>query len=96
MTTFILQHVPFETPGILESLDSYTLIKLYEGMPLPSVDEVSMLIILGGPMSVHDSIHWLEQEKQFLKEVMDASKPVLGICLGAQLIASVLGAEVYS
>ncbi|UPW83522.1 type 1 glutamine amidotransferase [Lysinibacillus sp. Ag94] len=46
-------------------------------------------------MSVNDSIPWLESEKMFIKEIIKANKPILGICLGAQLIAEALGAEVY-
>ncbi|MGA3601204.1 type 1 glutamine amidotransferase [Lysinibacillus agricola] len=95
MSTYILQHVPFETPGIIKEIESYTLIKMYEDAQLPSIEEVSMLIILGGPMSVNDSIPWLESEKIFIKEIINANKPILGICLGAQLIAEILGAEVY-
>ncbi len=95
MSTYILQHVPFETPGIIEEIESYTLIKMYEDGHLPSIEEVSMLIILGGPMSVNDSIPWLEAEKIFIKEIIKAKKPILGICLGAQLIAEILGAKVY-
>ncbi|MFJ7667597.1 type 1 glutamine amidotransferase [Lysinibacillus sp. NPDC097195] len=94
MSTYILQHVPFETPGIIEEIESYTLIKIYENGQLPSIEEVSMLIILGGPMSVSDSIPWLEAEKIFIKELIKAGKPILGICLGAQLIAEILGAKV--
>ena len=55
-----------------------------------------MLVIMGGPMSVHDEYEhvWLKAEKWFVKQVIDAGKPVLGICLGAQLIAEVLGGTV--
>lgn len=95
MSIYILQHVPFETPGIIEEIESYTIIKMYEDAQLPSIEDVSMLIILGGPMSVNDSIPWLESEKMFIKEIIKANKPILGICLGAQLIAEALGAEVY-
>ncbi|MGE8001167.1 type 1 glutamine amidotransferase [Lysinibacillus sp. NPDC093190] len=95
MSTYILQHVPFETPGIIEEIESYTIIKMYEDAQLPSIEEVGMLIILGGPMSVNDSIPWLESEKIFIKEIIKVNKPILGICLGAQLIAETLGAEVY-
>jgi GMP synthase (glutamine-hydrolysing) len=95
LSTFILQHVPFETPGIIEEIESYTLIKMYEAAQFPSIEEVSMLIILGGPMSVDDSFPWLETEKRFIKEIINANKPILGICLGAQLIAEILGAKVY-
>jgi GMP synthase-like glutamine amidotransferase len=52
---------------------------------------------MGGPMGVYDDdkYHWLEDEKNFIKESIDAGKTVIGICLGSQLIAEVLGAKVY-
>lgn len=55
-----------------------------------------MLIIMGGPMSIHDEFEhvWLKAEKWFVKQVIEAGKPVLGICLGAQLIAATLGGTV--
>lgn len=51
---------------------------------------------MGGPMGVHDleKYHWLKEEKDFLRQVITANKPILGICLGAQLLADVLGAPV--
>lgn len=56
-----------------------------------------MLIVMGGPMSVNDdaTIAWIAAEKAFIKQAIDAGKIVMGICLGAQFIASVLGATVY-
>jgi GMP synthase-like glutamine amidotransferase len=57
-----------------------------------------MLIVLGGPMSVNDedTFPWLVAEKQFIRDAVNAGKSVLGICLGAQLIACTLGAKVYT
>jgi GMP synthase-like glutamine amidotransferase len=64
----------------------------------PTGDEVDFLVVLGGPMSANDeATHpWLAREKEFIREIIAAEKPVLGICLGAQLIANALGAAVYS
>jgi GMP synthase (glutamine-hydrolysing) len=59
-------------------------------------DDLDWLIIMGGPMSVHDerTYPWLLDEKQFIREVIALGTPVLGVCLGAQLLAEALGARV--
>jgi GMP synthase-like glutamine amidotransferase len=64
---------------------------------MPHPESVEGLIIMGGPMSVNDEAEypWLSAEKRFARDVIEAGKPVLGVCLGAQLIASALGARVY-
>ncbi|MGI9264966.1 MAG: type 1 glutamine amidotransferase [Gammaproteobacteria bacterium] len=63
---------------------------------LPDADDIDALIIAGGPMSVWDVRQhaWLSQEKELLSELLGQDKPVLGICLGAQMIAEHLGATV--
>lgn len=97
-----LQHVPFEGLGSIESVlkkNGHTMSSshLYKGDNLPSVNDLDLLIVMGGPMSVSDEniYPWLKAEKQFIKEAIKSGKKVLGICLGAQLIAEVLGAEVH-
>ena len=95
------QHVPYEGPGYISEwatkyghLLSGTM--LYEEHTLPDAGDFDWLVIMGGSMSVYDeNISWLAEEKRFIKEVIDAGKTVIGICLGAQLIADVLGAKVY-
>ncbi|MGD0277670.1 MAG: gamma-glutamyl-gamma-aminobutyrate hydrolase family protein [Smithella sp.] len=59
--------------------------------------KIDPLLVLGGPMSVNDEdkIPWLVSEKQFICEAINSGKPVLGICLGAQLIASAAGIRIY-
>lgn len=95
MSIYILQHVPFEKPGILEALDA-KVIKLYEtDYRLPDTADIDLLIILGGPMSVNDDIEWLLQEKKLIRTMIENNKPMLGICLGAQLIAKVLGSTIF-
>ncbi len=95
MKTYVLQHVPFEKPGILDELEPIV-IKLFESdHQLPNVDDIDFLIILGGPMSVHDDFKWLKSEKLLIKMLIERNIPMLGICLGAQLIAEVLGSAIY-
>lgn len=101
MHAVILQHHPIEGPGSLTPwLDKHATsrqtINLYAGEGCPEPDAVDLLIVLGGPMSVNDEgeLPWLIAEKAFIRQVIDRQRPVLGICLGSQLIASALGAEV--
>lgn len=102
MRAHYLQHVPFEGLGSIKSwLDaagySTTKTPFYENAQLPDLGQIDLLVILGGPMSVNDEemFPWLALEKKFISNAIENSKPVLGICLGAQLIASAMGAEVY-
>jgi GMP synthase-like glutamine amidotransferase len=97
-----LQHVPFEGLGSIEqwarqSGHALTRTRLYAGEPLPEPDAIDWLIVLGGPMGVHDDVclPWLIEEKHLIEQAISAGRAVLGICLGAQLIAHVLGANVY-
>lgn len=97
-----LQHVPFEDlaslgPALLAMGHTLSHTRLYAGDPLPASDRFDALIVMGGPMGVHDeAIHpWLATEKSLIRQVIEQTvKPVLGICLGAQLIADALGATV--
>lgn len=96
-----LQHVDFEGLGSMETWArerGHTLrrTRLFAGEVLPEVASFDLLIVMGGPMGVHDEelYPWLREEKTFLRAVIAAGKPVLGICLGAQLLADVLGAQV--
>ncbi|MCK4565537.1 MAG: type 1 glutamine amidotransferase [Verrucomicrobia bacterium] len=97
-----LQHVPFEGLGMIEdwALDhgfEASVSHLFNNDLLPAVDTFDWLVVMGGPMGIHDHGEhpWLAAEKEFIKQAIDAGKTVLGICLGAQLIADVLGAKVY-
>jgi GMP synthase-like glutamine amidotransferase len=101
MRVHCLQHVPFEGIGCigrwLEARSAeISVSKLFEAAHLPRAGEIDWLIVMGGPMSVNDeaSHPWLVPEKRFIAEVVAARRRVLGICLGAQLIASSLGAGV--
>lgn len=102
MRVHYFQHVSFEGLGNIEGwlkAKKYTLSSthFYAADPLPRLDEIDLLIIMGGPMGAYDDekYPWLTTEKSFIEAAIHAGKKVLGICLGAQLIASVLGAKVY-
>lgn len=102
MRMHVLQHVPFETPGmILDWAKAHehevTFTRFYEPSPaLPCIDAYDFLVIMGGPMSVNeDTTHsWLIAEKTHIRQAIEAGKKLLGICLGAQVIAASLGAKV--
>jgi GMP synthase-like glutamine amidotransferase len=96
------QHVAFEGLGSIEewisvSGHSLTATKFFESFRLPGISDIDWLIIMGGPMNVHDEEHfpWLAEEKKFIRQAVDAGKTVFGICLGSQLISAALGARVY-
>lgn len=102
MSLHLFQHVPFEGPGSIQGWADRARLKpqvtrFFQNEPLPPLSQVTHLIVLGGPMGVHDHqrFPWLKEEKRFIREVIDAGKSVLGVCLGAQLIAAALGAAVY-
>jgi GMP synthase-like glutamine amidotransferase len=71
--------------------------RFYAEDPLPATSAIDALIIMGGPMGVYDTAEfpWMIQEMEFIRQMIKTGKPVLGICLGAQLIAGALGAKVY-
>jgi GMP synthase-like glutamine amidotransferase len=102
MRAHYLQHVSFEGLGSIDAwLDSagyeITGTRLYETTDFPALDGVDLVVVMGGPMSVNDEdeFPWLSREKEFIRRAIDSGKPVLGICLGAQLIANAMGAKVY-
>ena len=103
MQAHFFQHVPFENLGAIEPwlrASGYSISQTAFFQPsfsLPSVDTIDLLIVLGGPMSVNDEAQypWLVREKEFIRQAIAAGKPILSICLGAQLMANALGAKVY-
>lgn len=96
-----LQHVPFEDIGSLTqdvAANGHTLATThwYNGDTPPALDSFDMLIVMGGPMGIYDDdiYPWLADEKILIAAAIAAGKKIMGICLGAQLIACVLGAKV--
>jgi GMP synthase-like glutamine amidotransferase len=97
----VLQHVPFEGPaGIADWAASrghpLAVARLYCGDPLPALDAFDRLAVMGGPMGIYDEQDhpWLVPEKAFLAAAIQAGKNIVGVCLGAQLLADRLGARV--
>jgi len=94
-------HVPFEGLGrIADVLASRQVgcdyADLYHGSAAqPEVSAYAGLIFMGGPMSVNDDLPYLRQEMRWIAQAVERRQPVLGICLGAQLIARALGARVF-
>ncbi len=102
MRAHYLQHVPFEGLGYIEPWlrdagYEISCSALYRSTGFPDLGTVDLIIVLGGPMSVNDEgrYPWLIEEKRFIRNAIEDGKPVLGICLGAQLIAKSMGARVY-
>jgi GMP synthase-like glutamine amidotransferase len=99
----VFQHDPFEDLGFFAEVlakqgAAYRVVRLFhDEMPAENWDEVKALIVLGGPMNVDDEARFpfLRWEKRIIRAAIDESVPVLGVCLGAQLIASTLGAAVF-
>lgn len=105
MRVHYLQHVPYEGIGSIrdwagarghELSSTLMFAEPRAALRLPGVDTLDLLVIMGGPMNVyeHDEYPWLAAEKDFIRACVGAGKAVLGICLGAQLIADALGGEV--
>ena len=97
-----LQHVKFENLNYIKTwaennnfMISQT--ALYDNDPFPDHDQYDWLIILGGPMNIYEynKFPWLKAEKEFIEKAIHDNKKVVGICLGAQLIAHALGAKIY-
>jgi GMP synthase (glutamine-hydrolysing) len=100
MRIHYLIHAPFEKLGVIEewaNKKKCTLSKThtYRGEKLPSTSEFDFLIVMGGPQSTTQVNKWpyLQDEMNLIKKAIDADKTILGICLGAQLIAGSLGAK---
>jgi GMP synthase-like glutamine amidotransferase len=99
--TYLIHH-PVEMPGAilqwaLDKQHQTSSIFLCMNEKLPDLHSFDSLVIMGGPMNIYEEekFPWLKTEKEFIKKAIIAGKNVLGICLGAQLVADVLGSKVY-
>ena len=97
----VLQHIACEPPAAYEDelrAHGFDLarVELDRGEPLPDWRDFAGIVVMGGPMGAYedDAFPWLAAEKALLGEAADAGHPVWGVCLGAQLLAASLGAEV--
>jgi GMP synthase-like glutamine amidotransferase len=102
MNLHVLQHVPFEGPaqtGAWAAVRGHrvTSTRWFADERPPALQSVDLLVVMGGPMSVYEEhLHpWLREEKHFIRQAIASGKRILGVCLGAQLLADVLGARVY-
>lgn len=103
MKIAIFQHVVSEPAGYFETVFfeqeiPFEYVRLYETNEIPDgAKNATHLLFMGGPMSVNDEreLPWLVEEKALIRDAVKKDRPVLGICLGAQLIASAFGARVY-
>ena len=101
MRIHCIKHVPFEGPGAIaewaeEQGHELIYYKAYLDQQYPDIEECEFVVVMGGPMNVYEyeKYPWLKQERAFLKAAVEAGCKILGICLGAQLLADVLGAKV--
>lgn len=96
----IIRHIAYEGPGYFSDfLDqnglTWHLVQVDAGEPVPdSVDRFAGIVLMGGLMSVNDALPWIPREIDLVRKAIDADIPVLGHCLGGQMIARALGAEI--
>ncbi len=95
------EHVMFENLAYIETWSpakkfEISRTRFYANDPLPEIEDFDWLIVMGGPMNIYEEskFPWLREEKKLIEQAIKAKKTVLGICLGAQLIADVLGGKV--
>ncbi|WP_295746467.1 type 1 glutamine amidotransferase [uncultured Limosilactobacillus sp.] len=95
----VLQHTPNEGPGTIADWahdrgHEVFIYHPYQFGVLPSAAQTGMLVILGGPMSPNDNDDWIIQERQLIKQLLAAHRPLFGACFGAQQIAKTAGAVI--
>lgn len=102
MRILAAEHVPFETPGLIQTWaeergHTVAVCRMHAGDTLSTALDFDFYVSMGGPMGVSDSdrLVFLAQEMQLMRQMVLKDLPVLGVCLGAQLLAAALGARVY-
>ena len=96
----IFRHAPTEGPGYFATFLSqhgipWVVVKIDQGQPLPQqAGDYNGLVFMGGPMSVNDNLPWIPQALGLIRQAVKQEIPVLGHCLGGQLMAKALGGEV--
>ncbi len=101
MRLHYIQHVPFENPGSIltwtgQNGFQVTCTRAYAGAAFPPQSAFDWLVVMGGPMNIYEEEQypWLADEKCFIRDTIRSGKVVIGLCLGGQLIADVLGGQV--
>ncbi|MBT8044937.1 MAG: type 1 glutamine amidotransferase [Verrucomicrobiae bacterium] len=101
MQIICFKHVSFESPAAIADWaksrgHNLRCVELHAGEIIPSVESYDMLVVMGGPMNIyqHAQYPWLTAEKAAIQSAIHAGKSVVGICLGAQLIADTLGSKI--
>jgi GMP synthase-like glutamine amidotransferase len=100
MPVRIFRHVACEGPGYLGTVLErrgipYEIVAIDRGEPVPAdLDAVTALVFMGGPMSVNDDLPWIQAELELIRRADERDLPLLGHCLGGQLLAKALGGQV--
>lgn len=100
MSVLICKNISQEGAGTIEDFLTsvripFCVVDLSKGEALPDTKDIDTLLMMGGPMSVNDDLAYLRDEEALVREFAAAGKRMLGVCLGAQLMAKALGSRVY-
>jgi len=94
----VIQNTLLEGTGVLGELlssDGFKIVQMFAKNEKLPKNDYAILIVLGAPQSVNDNLSYLKDEERLIQDFVSQEKPVLGICLGSQLIAKAFGAKVY-